>query len=154
MPFLTNIWKECFINRHYTVCAQCSELYACAFIHLPMKVHRCVIAMLRIWRSHRLNPWPLASRTHQLWPESDTSWPFSWLDRRMSSTLPLLRLSWDRGAAADTCLFCHQRTRTLQSARQTLEITNLFARLFHLFTYYSAFKGSADIRLGMDPFHS
>lgn len=38
VPFLTNIWKVCLlkINRHYT-CAQCSKLYACAFIHQPLK---------------------------------------------------------------------------------------------------------------------
>lgn len=121
-------------------------------IKTTLKIHRCVIASHWIWRLPRLNLWSLAPRTHQLWPEFDTSWPFSWLDRRISSTLPLLKLSQDRGAAADTCLFCHQHTRTLQSSSQTLEITNFRARLLHVFSnysafYWNAFKGWADIQI-------
>lgn len=85
------------------------------------KWHRCAVSRLVMQWEILANLWSLAPKT-QLWPKSETSWPFSWLDGGswLLQTPPPLppapeMQSGEQGAAVDTWLFCHQHTKTFFS---------------------------------------
>lgn len=88
------------------------------------------------------NPWLLDHET-QLWPKTDTSWPFPWLDEGILAECAQSRV---RGAAADTWVFCHQHT--FQTHGQTLETTNSLVWLSYMKLLIMLLFFSAPLKAG------
>ncbi len=120
-------------------------------LFLTFEVFRMMQASHAVGDIVLTNPWPLAPET-PLWPTSDTSLPFPWLDGGSWDSPPRAQ-SRERGAAADTWLFYHQHTQHFSVLQPNTWNNNLSCLpLLYEMTNYAAFlfntlKALADIQI-------